>query len=155
MKRGNKSFIHHAMANAETEVDFDNRATVQRILRINYGISALMDEVIFISKLTGKVEKIDQRKFSSKEEIMRLYFVHRPDLLIKGFNFLFVCEIDGDVHFLTDKGIEQTNERNKHYEDAEIKMLWLTRKDAESKNVEKIIDTKLKTLLNLQPLGLL
>jgi hypothetical protein len=142
------------MRNAETEVDFENKATVQRVLRINFGLSSLMDEVLFISKLSGKIEKVDQRKFNSKEEILTKYFVHNPDLVIRGFNFPVVCEIDGDVHWQSSKGIKQTNTRNKHYEDAGIKMLWLTRKDAESENLEKIIETKLKMLLNLQPLRL-
>ena len=154
--RGNKSFIFNAIKKSESNVDFDDRANVQRVLRLQFGIPALMDEVIFISKSTGQVEVLNQKKFSSKEEIFKFYWVHCPDLKINIFKFPFVVEIDGEVHWQTSKGINQTNERNYHYETAGIKMLWLTNKEAQSKpeELEKILWYRLNDLLGFRPIVL-
>jgi len=154
MPAGNKSFIHRAMRNAETEVDFDEKATVQRTMSRVFGIPALMDEVLFISKFGGNLVALDQSKFSSKEDIYNLYFVHSPDLLVKVFNFPMVIEIDGPVHWENTKAMKNTNARNCHYEQAGIKMLWLTKKDAQSAELVDIIHTRLSALLGFEPLRL-
>jgi very-short-patch-repair endonuclease len=143
----NLSFIHHAIKNAKSEVDFDNKALVQTMLSQNFGIPSLQGEVLFINRNTGNLDFVNQSKFKSKEEIFEKYFVHFPDLIIKVFKVTVVVEIDGDVHWQNNRAIKRTNERNEHYELANIKMLWLTRKEVESKNLLNILHCRLSKIL--------
>ncbi len=135
------------MKNAKSEVDFDNKALVQTMLSQDFGIPSLQGEVLFINRDTGNLEFVNQAKFKSKEEIFEKYFVHFPDLIIKVFKVPIVVEIDGDVHWKNDKAIRRTNERNEHYDMAKIKMLWLTRKEVESKNLLNILHCRLSEIL--------
>ena len=124
----NLSFIHQAMKNTTTEIDLIDKARIQNILREYFGIPALMDEVIYIKKKTGRIGHPNQ-SYTSKEEIWHDFIVHLPDLLIKVLPKLSVVEIDGDVHWQNKKAIRNTNARNTHYDNAGITMLWFTRKE--------------------------
>ena len=123
------SFIHRANKLATTEIDLIDKARIQNILREYFGVPALMDEVIYIEKKTGKIGSPDPKIYRSKEEVWHDYFVQLPDLQINVLPKPTVVEIDGDVHWQNKKAIKRTNERNLHYEQAEITMLWFTRKE--------------------------
>ena len=116
------SFIHRANKLATTEIDLIDKARIQNILREYFGVPALMDEVIYIEKKTGKIGSPDPKIYRSKEEIWHDYFVHLPDLLIKVLPKLSVVEVDGDVHWQNTKAVKRTNARNMHYDNAKITM---------------------------------
>jgi hypothetical protein len=137
--KSNLSFIHQANKNAVDEIDLIDKARIQNILREYFGVPALMDEVIYIEKKTGRIGSPDPKIYRSKEEIWHDYHVHLPDLLIKLLPKLSVVEIDGDVHWQNTKAVKRTNARNMHYDNAGITMLWFTRKEVREQSVKEIV----------------
>ncbi len=147
--KSNLSFIHQANKKATEEIDLMDKSRIQNILREYFGVPALMDEVIYIEKKTGKIGSPDPKIYRSKEEIWHDYHVHLPDLLIKLLPKLSVVEIDGDVHWQNTKAVKRTNARNMHYDEAGILMCWFTRKqvrDLSRLELAKIISEQLRIL---------
>jgi len=143
------SFIHQANKNAVNEIDFMDKARIQNILREYFGVPALMDEVIYIEKKTGKIGSPDPKIYRSKEEVWHDYFVQLPDLQINVLLKPTVVEIDGDVHWQNKKAIRNTNARNMHYDNAGITMLWFTRKEVREQSrleIVQLISERLRIL---------
>ena len=137
------------MKKAESPVDFPDIARIQNILREYFGVPALMDEVIYIEKKTGKEGYPDPKIYRSKEEIWHDYHVHLPDLLIKVLPKPTVVEIDGAVHWENTTAVKKTNARNMHYDNAGILMCWFTRKqvrDLSRLDIAKLISEQLRIL---------
>lgn len=125
---GSNQWIYEAMKSKDPkDFDFDEKQKIHGILKQSFGLNALFDEVLFIDRQLMSVVK-SPLFCSSKEDVYKLYHVHNPDLLIKNWKGgLLVVEIDGPVHWENSKAVKRTNERNTHYGQAKIKMLWFTR----------------------------
>ncbi len=146
-----KSYIHQAMKKKDVgDFDLDEKARMMRILNHYFKLNPLTDEVLFFDKELGDVITEEPRNMT-KEHIHKLYFVHRPDLLIKNFeNYLVAVEIDGPVHWQNSKASRRTNERNEHYETGGVKLLWFTRDEVIKGDTLTII-SKIAGILKMEP----
>ena len=135
------------MKSWEDDHDTNEKNRLRQLLKKYFGLHAFQDETLFFSKLTGKLSFIQQQKFKSKEDILRFYHVHRPDLFIR--SRYMVIEIDGIVHWTNSKAVKRTNERNKHYEGANLQFVWLTADEVNYASNAELVD-KLALLLNLK-----
>jgi len=134
------------MKSWEDDHDTNEKNRLRQLLKTYFGLHAFQDETLFFSKLTGKLSFIHQQQFTSKEDILRFYHVHRPDLFIKTRQI--VIEIDGIVHWTNSHAVKRTNERNKHYEDANLQFVWLTADEVNYASNAELVD-KLALMLNL------
>ena len=82
------------------------------------------------------MQEINKEQLESNE-----FWPHKPDLIVTNSERPMIIEIDGDYHFFTKRGINQTNERNKHYEKAAIRFIWLLKSEVQN------TDTRLVSIL--------
>ena len=67
------------------DFDLDEKARMMRLLNHYFKLRPLTDEVLFFNRSDSRMVP-GQPLYHTKDEINRLYFVHRPDLLIKNFD---------------------------------------------------------------------
>lgn len=105
--------------------DTDEKGIVRDILLDQFDVNALQDEVVFFNKVSGHLIALDEEKFS-EEEILKRFFVHKPDLIVKSVIPQIIVEIDGPVHWENSRAVKRTNARNCHYERAKLRFVWFT-----------------------------
>lgn len=125
-----RSFVHRANRNMDGEPDTMLKWKLMKVLRNKFGISSRTGPKIAIHRKYGYV-----KQQLTKEEVPQFY-LHDPDVTSLKHNPPLIFEIDGDVHFLTKRGIKQTNSRNEHYELAVFngkhpRLIWITRAECE------------------------
>ena len=135
----NLAWIHRDRRERYNDYDIDEKFRMVYLLKKYFGLTAVTDEVLFFDRTTHKRVFVDQSKYESKQELVRHYYVHYPDLLIKNHKPVIAVEIDGDVHWQNTKALKQTNKRNEHYEAGGIKILWLTKNDVLVKDQSDLI----------------
>ena len=116
-----KSFIQYAMKNWDSNDAHDNvqKNRLQKILKKHFNLSCLFDSTIFISKHNFTWSVVQPN--DTKEEILKNYYIHKPDILIK--NPPIIIELDGFFHFNTKKGVNQTQLRNQNYSNMNVKFI--------------------------------
>lgn len=152
--RGNKSHIHRAMKKKDPgDFDLDEKSRLMRILNHYFKLHPLTDEVLFFFKSDGRLVP-GTPQYMTKEEMRKIYFIHKPDLLIKNFDdYLIAVEIDGPVHWQNSKAARRTNERNEHYEMGGVKLMWFT-KDEVLKGDTLTLIGKISEILRMAPIVL-
>ena len=132
--------------------DTDEKAKVRNILASRYSLHALQDEVLYFSKVTGR-RVVFTEGYYTKEEIIKKFHIHYPDLFCPHVKPELVCEIDGSVHWENSRAVKRTNERNCHYEQAGLRFLWLTSMEVlqlNERGLVEIITSRTKILPGVQ-----
>ena len=122
-----RSWAALANKNRTSEGDLDLKDNLARVLRQNFDIYTIFHEV-FIA--VHKRKKFWVRNLTEQEFYSNEWFAHHPDMISTNQTTPIVFEIDGPFHFMNAKGVKKTNERNKHYEMGNIRLVWITDKDA-------------------------
>jgi very-short-patch-repair endonuclease len=135
----NLAWIHRDRRERYNDYDIDEKFRMIYLLKKYFKLTAVTDEVLFFDRTTHKRVFVDQSKYESKQELVRHYHVHYPDLVVKNHKPVIAVEIDGPVHWQNTKALKRTNERNLHYEDGGIKILWLTKDDVLVKDQSDLI----------------
>lgn len=114
-----RSFVHAANKKRDSESDLMKKNRIKNILKKHFNLVALglMGDFVYLrSKKTN--EALVTSMFETdltKEETFEQFQINKPDLFIKNHAPQRIIELDGEIHFLTWKGIEQTGERNDNY----------------------------------------
>jgi len=124
------SYVHRAQRNAEGEPDIMRKWKLIKVLREKFNIVARTGPKLGIEKKFGYIH------FDLARDELRDHYLHNPDVTALNHNPPLIFEIDGDVHFLKDKAIKATNDRNEHYEMAvhrghKAKLIWVSDKEAD------------------------
>ena len=130
--------MHEADKRREGEQDLMDKAKIARVMKGYFGLSCIYHDLfIGIHKRHRYwINELTKEQLESNE-----FWPHKPDLIVTNSKIPMIIEIDGEYHFFTKRGINQTNERNKHYELAGIKLIWLLRSDVAN------TDTRLVSIL--------
>lgn len=104
--------------------DWNEKKKIADILRNLFHYFCIYDRTIFVNKKDFSYSDKQPAGFTSKEDILKNYYIFRPDILVKSHNI--IIEIDGLFHFNTKKGVKQTNHRNEIYEYMGVKFVWFT-----------------------------
>ena len=133
-----RSWVHRANRLREGEQDLDDKAKVARIMKGYFGLSCIYHD-LFIG--IHKRHRYWMRELTKEQLDSNDYWPHKPDLIVTNHKFPMIIEIEGGVHFFTERGIQQTNERNRHYESAGIRLIWLLKSEVQN------TDTRLASII--------
>ena len=133
-----RAWIHYHNRRRDSEGDMAYKFYLIKIIREEMNLHALTGEYLIFDKRTEERVYLLPQNIGTKQEFWEKYIIHLPDLFIKNHRPQIVIEIDGPVHWMTQKGINQTNSRNEHYEwDSEnLKFIWLLNQDLALPEVE-------------------
>ena len=120
--------------------DWKEKIRIQDILRAKWNYKCTFDRTIFIDKATFEVHLWQPSGCLSREEVWNNYYIHVPDIFISTQSGYKIVEIDGSIHFNSQKGVKNTNLRNEHYQYAGINLCWLTADFVNEANTEEIIE---------------
>lgn len=125
------SYVHKAQREAVEEPDLMLKFKLIKVLHQKFGIHSRTGPKIAIHRKYGYV------KHELKKSEISDYYLHDPDVTSLKHNPPLIFEIDGDVHFLKDRAVIRTNQRNEHYEKAIVngkhtRLIWLTDKEIEN-----------------------
>jgi hypothetical protein len=144
-----RSFVARAYKNLlpDEEPDLMLKWKLIKVLRQKFNIRSRTGPKIGIHRRYGYVKQ------NLREDEIKDFHLHNPDVTCFHTSPPVIFEIDGDVHFLKQRAIKRTNERNHHYEQAVIngkhpKLVWLTRIEVE--NTEEQLALILKQKLEDQ-----
>jgi len=143
-----REWIHRANAKRVGEKDIDEKFQVIDELA-KWKLYGKTDEILYFSKSTSELcFSIDvQNECSSKEDVFKKYFVHKPDILFDKCVPAFIVEIDGTIHQDKWKVKEKTGFRNSHYRTAGFKLIVIE-KDKDNNLPDEWEETLVRQLMS-------
>lgn len=154
-----RSYVHAANKRRDSESDLMKKNRVKKLIKENFGLVALglMGDIVYLrDRKTNEASVVSSFETDlTKEETFQLFQVNKPDLFIKNHAPQRIIELDGEIHFLTWKGQEQTADRNDNYSaggftEEEHTLVILDSIDL-AKSDKELVET-LSLKLNLKPI---